>query len=146
MIWGETHYFRKHSHTFKVGVFWQKNCPPNTHHASKDGRSKPGTRSVSIDKNVTNGRWAMKKKTRQLFAGKKCRGWNPQICGDFFINHEIIRDPGSPLNNMERHWFSFGGSEPVEWIYIHGLKSDPRNLKIVILANLENRPFPKKPS
>ena len=61
-----------------------------------------------------------KKNKRQLFAGRNAGDEILRYVGDFFINHEIIGDPGSPLNNqdlMERPFFFVAQNQSSEFTW-----------------------------
>ena len=114
-------------------------CPPkNPRNASEDGRSKTRNSGTPSTKMSQKGRWAMKKKTGSCLLGKMPGMKSSDMWG--FFHKPRNKDPGSPLNNQDSMEILFFCS----WlrtskVNLHGLKIDPRNLKIVTLANLENR-------
>ena len=129
--------------TFKVGVFWTKKMPSKntTTTPLKMDVQKPGTPCQFQQKCHMQVDEQWKKNTGSCLLGKM-PGMKSSDMWGFFHKPWNYRRSRMPFKQPGFNGNSvfFCGSEAIKWIYIHGLKIDPRNLKIVILANLENRP------
>ena len=101
MIWGY-HYFRKHPYGISVWISWRLPCScfsPGLvqweRGALADSRTGESNESFRNDLHSQFASWHPMVRSEQWKKGPLVvwgifRGWNPtQLCGDYFINHEL---------------------------------------------------------